>query len=332
MTTIEAVGLVGAGVDRVDGPLKVTGAAPYPNDFSFENLAHAVLVRATIAAGWIRGIETAAAEAAPGVLGVITHENAPTLGRGTDPSGAPQLVPPLQDDRIVHYVQCVGVLVAETAEQATAAARLVEVDYVATEPVLDLGDPRAEVLANPWGSTTSAATSPPPWSPPWCSSTRPTRLAANDRARAEVRSTENSLLQSRPGGCNGSTAASDGRRPRAEATVPPASADDVTPVSRIRQRDRSGGDFCIDPAVSRKRANIEAGFWRIARRDRSARAALHSSSRSHAKGAISGSDRTDRWAEMIVWSGVVARLDPLQAARRTRWEHEWASAGVSTKL
>jgi CO/xanthine dehydrogenase Mo-binding subunit len=108
-------------------------------------------VRAPIAAGWIRGIETAAAEAAPGVLGVVTPEHAPTLGPGTDPSGAPRLVPRLQDDRIVHYGQRVGVVVAETAQQATAAARLVEVDYVATEAVLDLDDPRPEVLADPSG-------------------------------------------------------------------------------------------------------------------------------------------------------------------------------------
>jgi hypothetical protein len=51
MTTLERVRLVGAGVDRVDGPRKVTGSAPYPNDFSFPNLAHAALVRSTIAAG-----------------------------------------------------------------------------------------------------------------------------------------------------------------------------------------------------------------------------------------------------------------------------------------
>ena len=84
MTTIEAVPLIGPGVDRVDGPLKVTGSAPYPGDFSFADMAHAVLVRATVAAGRIRRIGTAAAEAAPGVLAVITHRNAPKLRRGPD--------------------------------------------------------------------------------------------------------------------------------------------------------------------------------------------------------------------------------------------------------
>jgi len=151
MTTIEAVRLIGPGVDRVDGPLKVTGEAPYPGDFGFPDMAHAALVRATVAAGRIRGIDTAAAEAAPGVLAVITHLNAPHLGRGPDGPAWRQPPPPLQDDRILYHGQYVGVVAAETAEQATAATRLIEVEYEQTEPLLDLDDPRAEVVSNPWG-------------------------------------------------------------------------------------------------------------------------------------------------------------------------------------
>ena len=89
MTTLEAVPLVGVGVDRVDGPRKVAGAAPYPNDFSFPDLAHAALVRASIAAGRIRRIDTGPAEAAPGVLEAITHRNAPRLGRAPAGVGPP---------------------------------------------------------------------------------------------------------------------------------------------------------------------------------------------------------------------------------------------------
>ena len=149
--TIEAARLIGPGVDRVDGPLKVTGSAPYSSDFGYPHMAHAVLVRATVATGRIRGIEATAAEAAPGVLAVITHRNAPQLGRGPDTPYWRQPPPPLQDDRIVHYGQYVGVVVAETAQQANAAARLIEVDYESAEPLLDLNDPRAELLTNPWG-------------------------------------------------------------------------------------------------------------------------------------------------------------------------------------
>ena len=150
-TTIEAVRLIGPGVDRVDGPLKVTGEASYPGDFGFPEMAHAALVRATVAAGRIRGIESAAAQAAPGVVAVITHRNAPHLGRGPDTPVWRQPPPPLQDDRILYYGQYVGVVVADTAEQATAAARLIEVEYEPAEALLDLDDPRAEVVTNPWG-------------------------------------------------------------------------------------------------------------------------------------------------------------------------------------
>src|SRR6266849_7243457 len=146
-----ALPLIGPGVDRVGGPLKVAGAAHYPGDFSFPNLAHAVLVQSTVAAGRIRRIDMESASAAPGVLAVITHENAGRLGRGPVANlGAPP-PPPLQDDRILHYGQHIAVVVAETLEQATAASRLVAVAYERTEPLLDLEDPRAEVLTNPWG-------------------------------------------------------------------------------------------------------------------------------------------------------------------------------------
>jgi CO/xanthine dehydrogenase Mo-binding subunit len=146
MTTVTET-IAGAGVDRVDGPAKVTGAARYPADFGFDNLAHAVLVQSTVAAGRIRGIETAAAEAAPGVLAVITHRNAPRLARAQGGLGIGPPAP-MQDDRIVHHGQHIAVVVARTPEQATAAARLVEAGYEVTEPLLELDDPRAERVDN----------------------------------------------------------------------------------------------------------------------------------------------------------------------------------------
>jgi CO/xanthine dehydrogenase Mo-binding subunit len=153
-TTADIAGLVGAGVDRVDGQAKVTGAARYPADFGFENLAHAVLVQSTVAAGRIRSIATAAAEAAPGVLTVITHKNAPRLARAPGGLGIGP-PPPLQDDRIVHHGQHIAVVVARTLEQAAAAARLIEADYQAAEPLLDTGDPRAERVENASGRDVS---------------------------------------------------------------------------------------------------------------------------------------------------------------------------------
>jgi CO/xanthine dehydrogenase Mo-binding subunit len=151
MTTIEIPKAIGVDLTRVDGPLKVTGAALYPTDFDYPNLAYAVLVRGTIAAGRIRRIDTDQAQAAPGVLAVITHHNAPRLRRGPDTPGWRQPPPPLQDDRILYYGQYVALVVASTAEQATAAGQLVKVDYEPVKPILDLDDPRADLLTNPWG-------------------------------------------------------------------------------------------------------------------------------------------------------------------------------------
>src|SRR4051812_27656641 len=66
---------VGTAIDRVDGRLKVTGAAKYATDFTAKDTAHAVLVGSTIAKGKIKEIDADAALKAPGVLAVITHEN-----------------------------------------------------------------------------------------------------------------------------------------------------------------------------------------------------------------------------------------------------------------
>ena len=147
MTATRTMTAAGPGLDRVDGPLKVAGAAPYPADFSFPGMAHATLLQATVAAGRIRRIDTRAAGAAPGVLAVITHENAPRLARapGGITMGPP---PPLQDDRVLHHGQHIAVVVAETAEQATAAAQLIGVGYELAGPLLDLDDPRARRVEN----------------------------------------------------------------------------------------------------------------------------------------------------------------------------------------
>jgi len=148
--TVERGRLVGPGVDRVDGPRKVTGAARYPSDFSFPNLAHASLVRSTIAAGRIRRLGTDAAESAPGVLAVITHQNAPELHKAKRNLMTPPPEPPLQTGEIDHYGQYVAVVVAETPQQASAAARLVEVDYDPDEALLSVEDPRAKTKSNPY--------------------------------------------------------------------------------------------------------------------------------------------------------------------------------------
>lgn len=155
MTDAHSPGLVGSPVNRVDGPLKVSGAAPYPTDITRPGTAHAALVRSTIGAGRITRIDTKAAEAVPGVVGIITHHNAPRLERGPDfmLSGAP--VPPLQSDQVRYHGQIVAFVVAETRRQATEAASLVTVEYERAAPVLGLDNTAAALTPNTWSLGTA---------------------------------------------------------------------------------------------------------------------------------------------------------------------------------
>jgi len=142
--------LVGPGVDRVDGPRKVSGAARYAIDVDLPNVAHAALVRSTIARGRVTSIDTTAAAASPGVLAVITHQNAPKLHTAKRDMIAPPPVPPLQSDEVDHHGQYLAVVVAETPQQADAAAALFDVRYEPQPAVLTREDPEAERKSNPY--------------------------------------------------------------------------------------------------------------------------------------------------------------------------------------
>src|SRR5215831_10327710 len=142
--------LVGPGIDRVDGRLKVMGAARYPSDFSLPEMAYAALVRSTIAAGTIERLDTAGATAAPGILAVITHENAGRLHKAKRKFLYPPPPPPLQDAKISYHGQYVAMVIAQTRQQAAAAARLVEVSYDRDEPALSPEDPAAKLRSNPY--------------------------------------------------------------------------------------------------------------------------------------------------------------------------------------
>jgi xanthine dehydrogenase YagR molybdenum-binding subunit len=128
--------LIGTPVNRVDGRRKVTGTAQYAAEIMVPNLAHAVLVGSTVPSGRVVGIETTAAEAAPGVVLVLTHRNRGPLG--PLPMGLEDLVaggtvaesrPPLAGTSIRYFGQYVAMVVAETLEQARHAASLVGVEY-----------------------------------------------------------------------------------------------------------------------------------------------------------------------------------------------------------
>src|SRR3954465_14661059 len=90
----------GQPIDRIDGRLKVTGAARYSAEMPVANVHHAVIVQSTVASGRITRIDTAQAERLPGVVKVLTHLNAPRLP-GEKVQGG-RVLTLLQDDR-VHY-------------------------------------------------------------------------------------------------------------------------------------------------------------------------------------------------------------------------------------
>ncbi|MFS2215163.1 aldehyde oxidoreductase molybdenum-binding subunit PaoC [Telluria sp. Tellsp104] len=132
---IDRLQVIGKPTDRIDGPFKTTGTAPYAYEQHkvAPNAAYGWVVGAGIAKGTIRRIDTRAARAAPGVLAVITHENAGKLAKGKYNTahllGGPE---------IQHYHQAVALIVAETFEQARAAAALLHVEYAPVNGVYDL--------------------------------------------------------------------------------------------------------------------------------------------------------------------------------------------------
>jgi len=130
---------IGAGLNRVDGHLKVSGGARYAGEEPIANMAHAVLIQSTIGKGRVAEIDTGAAERAPGVLLVLTARNAPKLpGTKANPRRPGEAYPLLQDDTVDYNGQHIGLVVAETFEQATHAARLVAVRYAEEPPLARL--------------------------------------------------------------------------------------------------------------------------------------------------------------------------------------------------
>lgn len=134
--------IIGAALDRVDGHLKVTGAAPYAAEAAdFPDLAEAVLVQSTVGAGKIVALDVKAAERAPGVLLVMTYKNAPRLASNkANPMQPGEAYPLLQDASIAYNGQHIAVVVAETFEQATHAATLLRVRYEEQPPVARLDE------------------------------------------------------------------------------------------------------------------------------------------------------------------------------------------------
>ncbi len=125
---------VGQPIPRVDGRLKVTGGARYAAEFTPPGCVHAVLVQSTIAAGHAVAFDTQAAQRLPGVLAIITQQNA---GRLNQKKQAAQTTPHplLQDQAITYNGQNIAVAVADSFERATEAAAAVRIRYAPSDAV-----------------------------------------------------------------------------------------------------------------------------------------------------------------------------------------------------
>lgn len=136
---IDQLKVIGKPTNRIDGPLKTTGTAPYAYERhdAVPNQAYGYIVPAAIAKGRLAGFDLTEARAAPGVLAIVTADNAGPLGK-TRRNPAPLLA----GKEIQHYHQAIAVVVAESFEQARAAAQLVRADYVRAKGSFDLAAAR----------------------------------------------------------------------------------------------------------------------------------------------------------------------------------------------
>jgi xanthine dehydrogenase YagR molybdenum-binding subunit len=145
---------IGQPMDRVDGALKVTGRAVYAYEHMAEGpIAYGYILGAGIARGRITAINTANAEAVPGVLRVMTHKNAP-IQPAFGPSVTPAVRevftrprPMLSTDRVRYFDEPVALVVAQTFEAARGAAGLITVEYASERGAHDLSGHLADAYA-----------------------------------------------------------------------------------------------------------------------------------------------------------------------------------------
>src|SRR5438874_507740 len=115
--------VVGQPLDRIDGPKKVTGTATYAFEHAIDEVTYAFPVQSTIAKGRIVSVDSSAAQAIPGVILVLTHENAPRLKTQEGERAV------LQSNAVAYRGQFVALVVAETLEVARQGAEAVVVRY-----------------------------------------------------------------------------------------------------------------------------------------------------------------------------------------------------------
>ncbi|QXC48855.1 xanthine dehydrogenase family protein molybdopterin-binding subunit [Agrobacterium salinitolerans] len=127
-------GSLGQSVSRIEGPMKVQGKTRFAAEFPYDNMSYAAIAFSTVARGRITELNVGAAEAAPGVILVMTYKNAPrmkapSLMMSSPTAAGASNLPVMQNDEIHWNGQPIALVLAETQEQADYAASLVEATY-----------------------------------------------------------------------------------------------------------------------------------------------------------------------------------------------------------
>jgi xanthine dehydrogenase YagR molybdenum-binding subunit len=134
-------GSLGQSVSRIEGPMKVQGKTRFAAEFPYDNICYAALAFSTVARGRIIELHVRAAEAAPGVILVMTYKNAPRMKAPSLMMSSPTAagasdLPVMQNDEIHWNGQPIALVLAETQEQADYAASLIEAKYELMPAVL----------------------------------------------------------------------------------------------------------------------------------------------------------------------------------------------------
>ncbi len=134
-------GSLGQSVSRIEGPMKVQGKTRFAAEFPYDNISYAALAFSTVARGRIIELHVSAAEAAPGVILVMTYKNAPRMKAPSLMMSSPTAagasdLPVMQNDEIHWNGQPIALVLADTQEQADYAASLIEAKYELMPAVL----------------------------------------------------------------------------------------------------------------------------------------------------------------------------------------------------
>lgn len=152
--------ILGKGIDRVDARAKVTGAAQYAAEIAVANLAHAAIVSSPASTGQLSAIDTRAVERLPGLLRVLSFQDAPRLpGAKLQSNPNDRILQLLQDDLILYADQPIALVVADSHECAEEAAQLLSPRIVSHTPSVELASEisraYAPKTAGPHGPTDS---------------------------------------------------------------------------------------------------------------------------------------------------------------------------------